>query len=94
MAGNDDLTPKIVKILRKNDVAKAGLFGSYARGEAKRNSDLDILVELNKEINLLDYVRIKHELEDETGRRVDLVEYSTIKPLIRDQILSEEIRII
>jgi len=51
-------------------------------------------VELNKEINLLDYVRIKHELEDETGRRVDLVEYSTIKPLIRDQILSEEIRII
>ena len=94
MASIKELKPKIVKILRKNDVAKAGIFGSYARGEAKKNSDLDILVELDKKVNLLDYIRIKHELEDETGRSVDLVEYSTIKPLIRNQILAEEVRII
>jgi predicted nucleotidyltransferase len=94
MSSLEDITPKIVKILRKNDVAKAGLFGSYARGEDKKNSDIDILVELDEGLNLLDYIRIKHELEDETGKNIDLVEYSTIKPIIRDQILSEEIRII
>jgi predicted nucleotidyltransferase len=94
MASIEQLKPKIVKILRKNEVAKAGIFGSYARGEAKKNSDLDILVELDKKVNLLDYIRIKHELEDEIGKSVDLVEYATIKPLIRDQILAEEVRII
>jgi hypothetical protein len=90
----DKLRPKIVEILSKNDVARAGIFGSYARGSAKTGSDLDILVSLNEDVNLLDFIRLKHELEDALRKNVDLVEYSAIKPIIRDRILSEEIRII
>jgi predicted nucleotidyltransferase len=53
-------------------------------------SDIDILVEIEKDISLLDFVGLKLELEDALNRKVDLVEYSTIKPLIRERILSQQ----
>lgn len=84
----------IVDILKKNKARKAGIFGSFARNEQKKNSDIDILVELPKNLNLFDFVGIKFELEDALNKKVDLVEYSTIKPLIKKTILKEEIRII
>ena len=62
-------------------------------GEFTRKSDVDILVELGKDISLLEFVGIKYELEDSLGRSVDLVEYQAIKPRLRSRILSEEIRI-
>ena len=62
-------------------------------GEFTRKSDVDILVELGKDISLLEFVGIKDELEDSLGRSVDLVEYQAIKPRLRSRILSEEIRI-
>lgn len=84
----------IVDILKKNKARRAGIFGSFARNEQKKNSDIDILVELPKNLNLFDFVGIKFELEDALNKKVDLVEYSTIKPLIKKTILKEEIRII
>jgi predicted nucleotidyltransferase len=90
----EQIKPKLVKILRKNDVAKAGIFGSYARGEQNKKSDLDILVQIDKRINLFDFIGIKQDIEDELGMNVDLVEYSCIKPAIREQVLAEEIRVI
>jgi len=88
------ILPKIKKILKKNKIKKAGIFGSYVRGEQKKNSDIDILVETPREISLFDFVGIKLDLEDSLKRKVDLVEYCTIKPLIKDRILNEELRII
>lgn len=88
------LKPIIVRILKKNGVTKAGIFGSYARREQKKKSDIDILVKTKKSMSLLGFSHIKTELEDALGRKVDLVEYSTIKPLIKEQILNEEIRVI
>ena len=86
---------KIVKILKENGVRKAGVFGSYARGEAKKNSDIDILIEFGDEkASLLDFVRVKNELEDILGKKVDLVEYDAIKQRIKGKILREEITII
>ena len=85
---------KIVSILKSNGVVKAGIFGSYARGEAKKNSDIDILVDIKKDISLLDFVGIKLDLEKVLKRKVDLVEYSTIKPLLRGRILQEQVRIL
>jgi len=85
----------IVPILRKNGVVRAGIFGSYARGEQKKNSDIDILVKIrDKNMSLLGFIHVKHEVEDALGKKVDLVEYVAIKPLIKDRILAEEIRII
>jgi len=54
------------------------------------DSDLDILVEIEQDISLLDFVGLKLEIEQALNRKVDLVEYSTIKPLLRERILSEQ----
>ena len=86
---------KIIKILKKNKVKKAGIFGSYSRSEQKRNSDIDIVVEIpDKKMSLLDFIGLKITLEDALGKKVDLVEYSAIKRLLKDRILKEEIRVI
>jgi len=90
----DNLKEKIKKILKKNKVKKAGIFGSYDRGENKKNSDIDILIEVDKDYSLLDLARMKIQLEKAIKRNVDLVEYATIKPLIKNQILKEEVRIL
>ncbi len=73
---------------------KAGIFGSYVRGEAREDSDLDILVEIEDDISLLDFASIKVELEEKLGIYIDLVEYKTLKPRLRESILSEEVVIL
>ena len=55
-------------------------------------SDVDILVEFGNDISLLDYMKIKLNLEDILNKKVDLVEYQAIKPQLRKRILSDEIR--
>lgn len=90
-----EIKNKILPILKKYGIKKAGIFGSIVRGEATKKSDVDILVEIERDdISLLDFVGIKLELEEALGRKVDLVEYSTIKPIVRKQILSEEVSIL
>ena len=85
---------KIMPILKKNKEVRAGIFGSYARGEQKKNSDVDILVEIKKRISLFDFAGIKIELEEKLGKKVDLVEYKIINPRIRENIINSEVRII
>lgn len=85
---------KIMPILKKYGVTKAGIFGSYSRGEQKKKSDIDILVKIKESISLLDFVGLKLELEKKLKKKIDLVEYSTIKRRIKNRILNEEIRII
>ena len=85
---------KIHPILKKHGVVKAGIFGSYARREQKKRSDIDILVKINKDISLLDFVELKQEMEEKLCKKIDLVEYAALKPLIRNQILKDEIRIL
>ena len=92
--GIEDIKEKIIPVLRYYHVKKAGLFGSAVRGELREDSDIDILVELEDDLSLLDFVRIKQKIEDILKRKVDLVEYSTIKPLLKDQILKEQVAII
>lgn len=87
------LKPLIIKTLKKNDVAKAGIFGSYARGEAKKNSDIDILVEPPKGIGF-GFAGIQLELEEKLRKKVHLVTYKSIHPYIKKSILADEVRII
>ena len=82
-----NLTQKTIPILKRYGVTKAAVFGSYARGEAKKNSDIDILVDIKKNISLLDFSQLKQELQENLKRQVDLIEYSQIKPLLRKPIL-------
>jgi predicted nucleotidyltransferase len=82
---------KIMPILKKYGVMKTALFGSVVRGDERRDSDIDILVDIEKDIGLLEFIGLKQELEDALGHPVDLVEYGTIKPLLKDRILSEQV---
>jgi uncharacterized protein len=80
----------VLPILHRYGVKRAGVFGSCARGEMTGASDIDILVETGKGMSLFEFVRLKHELEDALERKVDLVEYKTIKPRLKDTLLKEE----
>jgi predicted nucleotidyltransferase len=85
----------IVKILVENGVKRASLFGSYARGEIKKNSDIDLLIEFrSKNKSLLDLVELKYQLEEKLGRDVDLLTYKSLHPLLKDRILAEQIKIL
>ena len=90
----EQIKRKILPILQRYRVKKVGLFGSYVRGEMRDNRDIDILVEIKKDISLLDFVGLKLELEESLGKKVDLVEYNTIKPVLRERILNEEVVIL
>ena len=85
---------KIIPILKKHEIKKAGLFGSLVRGELSPESDIDILVQIDKDISLWDFIGIKIEIENELNRKVDLVEYSEIKPLLRNSILKEQVALL
>lgn len=88
----EELKPKIVNILKKKNIKKAGIFGSYARGEQTKKSDIDIVVEFNG--SLLDFVGLEMELKKKLGKSVDLLTYNGINHLLKDKILNEEVRII
>jgi hypothetical protein len=90
----EEIKGKILSILKRYNVKRAGIFGSVVRGEENKESDLDILVEIVGRMSLLDFAGLKLELEEALGQRVDLGEYSTIKPMIKEQILSEEVSIL
>lgn len=90
----EKIRKKILPVLKKYGVRRASIFGSVVRGEATENSDIDILVEIGSDISLLDFVGLKLELEEVLGREVDLGEYDTIKPIIKDRILNEQVAIL
>lgn len=85
---------KIIDILRRNDVKRASFFGSIVRGEMTEESDVDLLVEFKGRKSLLDISGLKIELEDALNRRVDVVTYRSLHPLLRDRILAEQVPII
>ena len=90
----EEIRGKILPILQQYGVKRVGLFGSCVRGEMREDSDIDILVEIEKDISLLDFVGLKLEIEEALGKKVDLVEYNTIKPLLRERILNEQVVIL
>ena len=72
----------IAEYFKTQPVLKAWLFGSYARGEEREDSDVDILVKFDRTlpVGLFAYVRMNRELEEKLGRKVDLVEEGTLRP--------------
>jgi uncharacterized protein len=83
-----------VPILKRNDIKKAALFGSHAKGTATTKSDVDILVRIPKKKSLYDVVGIKLDLEDALGKKVDLVDYKLIRPELKDSILQGKVEML
>jgi|SRR3989344_3713320 len=97
MANNElieDIKNRILPILREHNIKKAGIFGSYARGEQKKRSDVDILVKIPESWSLLAVAGLKTRLEIRLKKKVDLVEYELIRKEIREVILKDEVQII
>jgi uncharacterized protein len=85
----NDKRAEIVRITKVNGATRVRMFGSFARGMAGPNSDLDLLIDLEPGRHLLDVVAIKQDLEDLLGRRVHVVTEAAISPYIRDEIIRD-----
>lgn len=83
------ITEKISPVLAKNNVTFAGVFGSYARGEERDDSDVDILVEVRRPFGFLQFVRLKRQLEEILGRNVDLVTPNSLDAFIKPQAMRD-----
>lgn len=81
-------TNKIIEICKRNDISYCALFGSYARGEAQENSDIDLLVKFSKPIGWKFY-GIAEDLENLLGRKVDLATEKMLNKYIRENVLSD-----
>ncbi len=81
---------RILPTLKRQGVIKAGIFGSFATGNEKKTSDLDLLVKFNKTVSLLELAHLKLALEKDIGRKVDLLTYNGIHPRLKDIILEEQ----
>ncbi len=85
----DKLIEKLIHILKKYGAKRIEIFGSYARGDAKAESDLDVIVEFKNVKSLLELVGIEQELEDSLGIKVDLLTKDAISPYLIDRIEKE-----
>lgn len=90
-----DLKEKLAEVCRKNGITFLAVFGSFARGEQNRKSDIDVAIEFegNNRKTLLDLVRIENELSKVFERKVDLGIFSSINPCILDDV-KKEMRVI
>lgn len=85
---------RIRPIIEKYNIKEVYLFGSYARGEANRNSDVDIYCSHGDVNNLYDEVGLIKELEDALGKKVDVVTIgSKIHPIFKEQLDKDKIKI-
>ena len=82
------------ELAQRFGVVSLGLFGSYARGEAREDSDIDIAIELRPENkSLSNFFSIRRYLEEQFGKKVDLGIESTLKPLARETVAREIIHV-
>ncbi len=90
----EEVKGKILPILQRYGVRRAGLFGSLARGELAEKSDIDLLVDMPMGASLLDLAGLEIDLAEALGREVDVITYRSIHPLLKDRVLSEQIAIL
>ncbi|MBZ4686564.1 MAG: uncharacterized protein PWQ96_1221 [Clostridia bacterium] len=86
----DKLSQSMPYLQQCFNVKRIGFFGSYARGENKPDSDIDILIEFFEPIGW-EFVELKDYLEKLFGKNVDLVTENALKPQLKKRILNEVI---
>jgi len=84
-----EIEKKVIDVLGKYNARHISIFGSFARGEARPGSDLDLLVDFMERKSLLTLVRIERELSEAVGMKVDLLTEQAISPYLIDTIKSE-----
>jgi hypothetical protein len=92
MGLDDVLTPKreeLLRVARAHGATSVRVFGSWARGTAREESDVDFLVELDPGRTLLDLVALIREWTALLGRRVDVATPGSLHPMLKSRILAE-----
>lgn len=93
MRNNIELTKnieeKVISFLKDCGAKKISIFGSYIRGEATPESDLDIIVEFEESISLIDLVGFEMDLSEQLGIKVELLTEKSISPYIIEDVLAE-----
>jgi uncharacterized protein len=82
---------EILAIAAKHGAYNVRIFGSVARGEARPDSDVDFLVEIESNRNLLDRIGLIQDLEDLLKRKVDVAKAENLHEYIRDRVLQESV---
>ena len=80
---------RIKDLLKRNNVIMLGLFGSYARSEESEESDIDLIIKFSKNNGLLSLIKLKRELSEILGKKVDLLTENSISPYIRKNIMKD-----
>jgi hypothetical protein len=79
------------EVIQKYNVSELGIFGSFVRGEQKRRSDIDILVDFYEIPDLFKFIELERYLQKLLRKKVDLVDKQGIKPQLKAIILKEVI---
>ena len=79
------------EVAKEYSVKTIGVFGSVARNEQTGESDIDLLVEFSKPVGFVTFMRLENFLSEQLGKHVDLVTSDSLKPVIRQDVLSEVI---
>jgi len=80
---------KLARMLKARGASRVAVFGSYARGEGRPGSDLDIIVRFSDRKSLFDITGIEQELSEKLGLNVDLLTEKSISPYLIDRIRKE-----
>lgn len=83
----------IISFMQQHGAEKIGVFGSYARNEAREDSDLDLMVWFREQKSLLGIIRIERELSELLGVKIDLLTEQAVSPYLIDRI-RQELRVI
>lgn len=85
----NEIKQKAVPILKEAGVIRSSLFGSYVRGDAREESDIDILVDLPKGKSLLDLVDLQYKLEKALQKKVDINTYNALYPALKERVYQQ-----
>ena len=81
------------EVVGKYHVSEIGIFGSFVRGEQKKRSDIDILVEYDEVPDLFEFINLERYLQRLLREKIDLVRKEAIRPELKDRILREVVYI-
>lgn len=93
MLSIEDIKKIVTPLAQSHGVERMFLFGSYARGEATMESDIDFHIDKGAITGLFSFANFLNSLEDALGVRVDLLTTESLRQSFRDEISSEEILI-
>lgn len=85
----ETITAHLHDLKERFKIRRIGVFGSFASGSAREESDVDVLVEFDEPVDIFTFLELKEHLENLLDRRVDLVSEKALKPPIREEVLKQ-----